>query len=71
MGEYHGWNDLRRDIETAAHDAGNPVTTNGSDGNDNRSIKCAECNRLARLAAMDVTAKNPFREMSLVHNQKK
>ena len=70
--EYLGWIELRRDLEIAAHDAGNPIIANGAggSGSNNRIMKCAECNRSARSTAMDVTSDNPFRETSLIHNRR-
>ena len=67
------FNNLKRDILDAGHNAGNPLVLNGSNkgGERSRRVKCKGCYRPERKSkAMPITDDNPFRSTSLVHDRK-
>lgn len=66
-----GFNELKRDLFIAAHTAGSPLVLNGSNNAGERKIKCSACYRVRRKSkAMPVTAANPYKTTSLVHNRR-
>ncbi len=56
----NGWTDLRRDFSIAAHDAGNPIVSNGSQqsiGREiiNRMFRCGTFYCSTRTSAMELS----------------
>jgi hypothetical protein len=56
----NGWTDLRRDLSIAAHDAGNPIVSNGSQQSigretNNRVFECGTFHRSTRTSAMELS----------------
>ncbi len=54
----NGWTDLQRDLSIAAHDAGNPIASNGSQHNigretNNRMFRCGIFYQSTRTLAME------------------
>lgn len=67
-----GWEDLKRDICISAHEAGNPVKSNGSSTgkSSDRVFKCSGNDRHTKSRAMEVMGDNQYRKTSLVNNDK-
>ena len=56
----NGWTDLRRDLSIAAHDAGNPIVSNGSQQSIGREInyhmfRCGSFHCSTRTSAMELS----------------
>ena len=68
--EYQGWKDLKRDLCISAHNAGNPILSNGSNGkNASRIFRCIN-HRNFKSNAQEVTTENPLRGASMTNNEK-
>ena len=68
--EYQGWKDLKRDLCISAHNAGNPIHSNGSNGkNTSRVFRCIN-HRNNKSNAQEVTTENPLRGASMTNNDK-
>ena len=70
--ECQGWIDLKRDICTAAHNAGNPILSNGSTGKNRTPCRIFRCpgHRSHESRAQPVSAENNYRGTSMVNNDK-
>jgi hypothetical protein len=71
----NGWTTLRRDLSIAAHDAGNPIVSNGSQQSigretNNRMFRCGTFHRSSRTSAMELTYIAQYQCTSLVNNRK-
>ncbi len=71
----NGWTDLRRDLPITAHDAGNPIISNGSQqsiGRDtiNRVFRCGIFHQSTRTSAMELSDLSQYQRTSLVNDRK-
>jgi hypothetical protein len=71
----NGWTALWRDSSIAAHDAGNPIVSYGSQQSvgretHNRMFRCGTFHRSFRTSAMELTESPPYQRMSLVNDWK-
>ena len=71
----NGWTDLHQDFSIAAHDAGNPIISNGSQQSigreaNNRVFRCGTFYCSARTSAMDLCDIAQYRCTSLVNDRK-
>jgi hypothetical protein len=70
-----GWTDLWQDLSIAAHDAGNPIVSNGSQqsigrGTNNRVFQCGTFYCSTRTSAMELSDIAQYRCTSLVNDWK-
>ena len=70
--ECQGWLDLRRDLCTEAHCAGNPIISNGGNGNKNSPCRFFKCVgfRNKKSRAQEVNDQNTYRNTTLTNNDK-
>ena len=69
------WTDLQRDSLIAAHYAGNPIISNGSQQSNkcdtkNRMFRWGIFHRSTRTSAMELSDPSQYQHMSLVSDQK-
>jgi hypothetical protein len=69
----NGWTDLQRDLSIAAHDAGNPIISNGSQQyigreTNNRMFQCGIFHQSTRTSAMELSDLSQYQCMSLVND---
>ncbi len=71
----NGWTDLRRDSSIAAHDAGNPIVSNGSQQSigretNNHVFRCGTFYCSTRTSTMELSDIAQYQCRSLVNDQK-